>query len=444
MRWNIHRQLLIPFTWLQCLTVILVIAITGYVAIMQVRNSQAVHLQKIIETLGSARYPLTHKVLLQLKSLTGAEFVLIDREHNIQQMTLEDVPEIQTALSRQLKLSLESRILELNQDRYLVGFYRSSPGQGDLNVMVLYPQVKWSVTFYQLVTPYLVLALIFGGLTIWISSRIAGGISSRLQKLQAHVGELGELKFSEIPPGEQEDEIRELSQGINKMSLMLDQSFRQNQQQERMRILSQLVGGISHQLRNSLTGVRLALQLHQKSCDSADQETLEKGLEQLRFIEEEIKTLLRVAKGSELIQVPGNLILVISESVQLLRPYCQHQQIEFQTEIKDIATEITDTEGFRGALLNILINATEAAGPQGKVQLLMSTIDEMLEIVIQDNGHGIKPEIEAQIFEPFFTTKPEGAGLGLALARQAIHDNGGELTYARKDGWTVFKIVLNL
>jgi signal transduction histidine kinase len=171
---------------------------------------------------------------------------------------------------------------------------------------------------------------------------------------------------------------------------------------------------------------------------------LEKGLEQLRFIEEEIKTLLRVAKGSELIQVPGNLILVISESVQLLRPYCQHQQIEFQTEIKDIATEITDTEGFRGALLNILINATEAAGPQGKVQLLMSTIDEMLEIVIQDNGHGIKPEIEAQIFEPFFTTKPEGAGLGLALARQAIHDNGGELTYARKDGWTVFKIVLNL
>jgi hypothetical protein len=88
MRWNIHRQLLIPFTWLQCLTVILVIAITGYVAIMQVRNSQAVHLQKIIETLGSARYPLTHKVLLQLKSLTGAEIVLKDRENNIKQMTL--------------------------------------------------------------------------------------------------------------------------------------------------------------------------------------------------------------------------------------------------------------------------------------------------------------------------------------------------------------------
>jgi two-component system, NtrC family, sensor kinase len=61
------------------------------------------------------------------------------------------------------------------------------------------------------------------------------------------------------------------------------------------------------------------------------------------------------------------------------------------------------------AILNILINAIQAVPNEGEVSMKVISDDEQVQILIEDNGSGIPPEIQNRIFDPFFTTKPVGA-----------------------------------
>ncbi|MBC7293418.1 MAG: HAMP domain-containing histidine kinase, partial [Thermoleophilia bacterium] len=88
------------------------------------------------------------------------------------------------------------------------------------------------------------------------------------------------------------------------------------------------------------------------------------------------------------------------------------------------------------AVLNILVNAVQAAGPGGAVRLCTAREGETARITVQDSGPGIAPDVLDRIFEPFFTTKPrgEGTGLGLAIARRIVLRHGGTITAASRPG----------
>ncbi|MBY0315753.1 MAG: HAMP domain-containing protein [Bdellovibrionales bacterium] len=81
--------------------------------------------------------------------------------------------------------------------------------------------------------------------------------------------------------------------------------------------------------------------------------------------------------------------------------------------------------------MNILSNAYQAVGDNGKVQIVVSYIDEKDQIIvkIKDNGSGITPENLGKIFDPFFTTKDvgQGTGLGLSISYGIIKSHGGDI-----------------
>jgi signal transduction histidine kinase len=80
------------------------------------------------------------------------------------------------------------------------------------------------------------------------------------------------------------------------------------------------------------------------------------------------------------------------------------------------------------ALVNLLINAREAAGPQGHVGVSLRPLGgHGAAITVSDDGPGIAPENLKRVFEAYFTTKERGTGLGLAIARNAAELNGGTL-----------------
>ena len=81
----------------------------------------------------------------------------------------------------------------------------------------------------------------------------------------------------------------------------------------------------------------------------------------------------------------------------------------------------------RAALLNLLLNACEAAG-EGPVFVQQRQGGTYIEIVVSDSGPGLAAEVREQLFEPFVTTKPGGTGLGLPIARRFARAQGGELT----------------
>ncbi|MCT6631877.1 sensor histidine kinase, partial [Staphylococcus aureus] len=57
-----------------------------------------------------------------------------------------------------------------------------------------------------------------------------------------------------------------------------------------------------------------------------------------------------------------------------------------------------------------------------------------VELSVEDNGGGVKPEDEPKVFDLFFSTKEHGTGLGLPIARRIVQEHGGELTLENHAG----------
>jgi signal transduction histidine kinase len=91
-------------------------------------------------------------------------------------------------------------------------------------------------------------------------------------------------------------------------------------------------------------------------------------------------------------------------------------------------------------LLNLLNNGIEAmqavSVPLPSLELLIVTVNRggFAQMTIQDNGPGIKKENINRLFEPFFTTKSDGIGMGLAISRSLIEENGGQLWFDHQEG----------
>jgi signal transduction histidine kinase len=86
-----------------------------------------------------------------------------------------------------------------------------------------------------------------------------------------------------------------------------------------------------------------------------------------------------------------------------------------------------DREQLRQVLLNVILNACQAAGEQGEVRIICDTVDGMLRIRIRDSGPGFTDEALADAFTPFFTTKEQGTGLGLAVSHRIVESHGGRI-----------------
>ena len=83
----------------------------------------------------------------------------------------------------------------------------------------------------------------------------------------------------------------------------------------------------------------------------------------------------------------------------------------------------------REIFLNLLLNAVEAVGTEGKivVELKYRRDEELIEIVCSDTGKGIPADHLDKVFNPFYTTRHEAVGLGLFVTKQIVHRYGGSI-----------------
>src|SRR5690606_20010127 len=93
-----------------------------------------------------------------------------------------------------------------------------------------------------------------------------------------------------------------------------------------------------------------------------------------------------------------------------------------------------DASMMRRALLNVIVNAAQAAGPTGEVRVRLHaspTVEggrRYVRVGISDSGAGIPVELAARVFEPFFTMKATGTGLGLAIVKGIVDRHEGEIS----------------
>jgi hypothetical protein len=104
---------------------------------------------------------------------------------------------------------------------------------------------------------------------------------------------------------------------------------------------------------------------------------------------------------------------------------------------------VTNAQSVRAGLLNLVLNAVQAVGNDGHVRLWTQRNATHVQIHVVDSGTGPPESLRSAMFEPFITSKPEGIGLGLALAKAAAEEHGGDLSFARIEGQTRFTMSLS-
>ena len=209
--------------------------------------------------------------------------------------------------------------------------------------------------------------------------------------------------------------------------------------------LRELLQVLSHELMNSLTPLASLAQ-------SAAEVLAEGRAEDVAVARTSVAVIARRAEGlhrfveayRRLARLPPpaprrvSLGELLAEAAQLFetRWAAQGVRLELVQPRPDILIRL-DPDLTAQALLGLLTNAAEAALAGGRtpptVRLSAQASGAGAAIAVGDNGPGVPPDQAAEIFRPFFTTKPQGAGIGLALARQAVVSQGGQLLLEPSD-----------
>jgi signal transduction histidine kinase len=461
MRWRIRSQLLLPLLLL-LLGVLGLSVWMAFAAARHARHQIETRVRDVAQLLSEGKFPLAplsqNHILLWVKQLSGADYLLV-KQNGKRISTLEVEPE---HLPPPEDVSDDWRTLRLGppiragDDAYLCSGIRLHRGENSGDVLyIFYPESLWKDALWEAIWPFLILGGSVGAASLALAIGLGQGLSRRIGELERRTRRIAGGDFSPVPLPRRNDEIRDLARSINEMAERLAQFQETTQRSERLRLLGQVSGGLAHQLRNGLTGVRLAVQLFVRECaEQTDTSALDVALRQLTLLETNLKRFLDLGREGDGRRERCSLPALIEESVELLRPQCRHAGIELRWRPPAGRTGIPPVLGDAGRLgqliLNVLGNAVEAAGPGGIVQIKLSeetrlaSPPSIVVLEVYDSGSGPKSEVADRLFEPFVTGKPEGVGLGLAVARQIAEAHGGSIRWSRQDGWTCFRIELPL
>ena len=166
----------------------------------------------------------------------------------------------------------------------------------------------------------------------------------------------------------------------------------------------------------------MSVQLHVKRHPAAaDDQTLIVALRQLALTEDQVRGLLSIGRAERQPAEVFELRHVLADVAFLVGPACQHAKVNFTQPAEDGPESIevlADRSGIRAAILNLALNAIEAAGQGGSVAVEIHCQEDEVTVEVADSGPGPPPELAETLCDAFVTSKPEGVGLGLALARR--------------------------
>jgi signal transduction histidine kinase len=119
---------------------------------------------------------------------------------------------------------------------------------------------------------------------------------------------------------------------------------------------------------------------------------------------------------------------------------------DIATKLDSLPRIVADPEQLRSVITNLLLNAREAIGAQGRITIETKKLDGWVTLSVSDNGCGMSPEfLKNSLFRPFHTTKKEGLGIGMFQAKMIVEAHNGNIRVKSEPGsGTTFQLMLPL
>lgn len=209
--------------------------------------------------------------------------------------------------------------------------------------------------------------------------------------------------------------------------------------------IARLAGGLAHEIKNPLSTIRLNMQLLAEDVLPEEAETGEdepilspeqtRAKKRINAVQRECSRLqdlledfLNYAKVRRVELVPRNLNVEIADALDFFEPEAEAAGVELVPYLEaDLPTVRLDREAFRGALMNLLLNAKQAMPDGGQLIVQTRSLGDRAAVYLTDTGVGMDDATASRMFETFYSTKPGGSGLGLPTTAKLIEAHGGTI-----------------
>jgi two-component system NtrC family sensor kinase len=218
-------------------------------------------------------------------------------------------------------------------------------------------------------------------------------------------------------------------------------------QSSKMASLGKMAAGVAHEINNPLSIIRESAGWIRDLINDGELdghpvlEDLQEAVNDIDRHVERARTvthrMLGFARRMEPVHENVDLNLLARQTATFLENETRHRDIEVVFALdSELPLITTDANQVQQIILNLLENAIDAVGEQGKITLASRVDGPYVVMDVRDTGSGIAPEYLPKVFDPFFTTKAtgEGTGLGLSIIYSTLNKLGGRITVESAPG----------
>ena len=292
----------------------------------------------------------------------------------------------------------------------------------------------------------IVLALVVWGLATVGVVLWAQRLSRPIRQLTKGLGQVAAGNLDERVEVRRLDEIGTAIDTFNRMTAELRHSRDRLVYMARLESWQALARKMAHEVKNSLTPIRLTMEEVAARDDGRDsflQTASQIVVDEVTSLERRVRAFADFSSEPPIRPRQLDVNSLLQERISFLKT--AHPEIAYSMRLADDQPcAVADEDLVKGMLTNLLENAAQATKPGGVVLgITDSGSNGKVAIEVHDSGPGLAPQVRNSLFQPTISFKPGGMGLGLSIARRSAVLSGGDIELVTSElGGAGFRVLL--
>lgn len=271
-------------------------------------------------------------------------------------------------------------------------------------------------------------------------------LSQPIQQLTTGLSEVAAGHLDYRVKTTRDDEIGAAIQAFNNMADEVKQSQERLVYVTRLESWQALARKMAHEVKNSLTPIRLTMEEIAARQSGPGSEFFEQAaqivVDEVTGLERRVRAFSEFASEPPVSPKTLDINSLLEERIAFLR--AAHPEVVYNTRLApDGPKAYADEDLVKGVLTNLLENAAQAVKPGGVVLGVTTAASGRVAIEVHDSGPGVNPQARTTLFEPTISFKRGGMGLGLSIARKSAMLSGGDIQLVQGElGGAAFRVLL--